>query len=278
MIFLILAIACSSIISILMRVSSNHIKNKMMMFVTNYLTCLVCSLFFIGKIDYSISNIAFPLWFGILTGVFYLACFLFMEFNIRKNGVVLTSTFNKLGVLVPIFISIVFFKEIPKVLQIIGIALAIIAIAIINIKKGSNTERSAYLIFLVILLLLGGISDATSTIFEHVGDISYKGLYLAFVFLSALICSFILLLIERKSISYKDVLFGIAIGIPNYFSAYFLLNSLQSLQAVVVYPTYSVATIVIISLFGILVFKEKISSKEAIGILLIVASIVLLNI
>ncbi len=114
MIYLILAIICSSIISIVMKVSKNHANNKMMMFFTNYVICSICSLFFIGNINGIANNeFVFPIWFGILTGFGYLGCFLLLELNIRKNGVVLSSTFSKLGLIVPIFIAIVFYHEVP---------------------------------------------------------------------------------------------------------------------------------------------------------------------
>ena len=98
------------------------------------------------------------------------------------------------------------------------------------------------------------------------------------IFSSALVLSLVILLIKHQSISYKDILFGIFIGIPNYFSSFFLLNALKSIDAIIVYPTYSVSTIVIITLVGVLFFKEKLKINEIIGMSIIIASIILLNI
>lgn len=283
MVYLLLAILCSSIISIVMKLSKNFIKNKMMMFVTNYIVCTICSLFFIGNIDMiEKSEFVFPIWFGIITGFGYLGCFLLLELNIRKNGVVLSSTFSKLGLLVPIFISIVFYHEIPSVVKIIGIILAIVAIILMNIEfKKKDINNKAFNIMnllLILLLLFGGLTDASTTIFEHNSNFGLKGLFLTMIFSSALVLSLVILLIKHQSISYKDILFGIFIGIPNYFSSFFLLNALKSIDAIIVYPTYSVSTIVIITLVGVLFFKEKLKINEIIGMSIIIASIILLNI
>ena len=283
MIYLILAIICSSIISIVMKISKNHVNNKMMMFFTNYVICSICSLFFIGNIKEIPNNeFIFPILFGILTGFGYLGCFLLLELNIRKNGVVLSSTFSKLGLIVPIFIAIVFYHEVPSPLKIIGIILALVAIIIMNVELRKNDIESKSFnimnLLLILLLVFGGLTDASSTIFEHIALFELKGLFLSIIFISALVISLIILIIEHKKVSYKDVLFGIFIGIPNYFSSYFLINSLKTLNAVVVYPTYSVSTIVIITIVGILFFKEKLKIKEIIGIIIIIASIILLNI
>ena len=283
MFYLILAILSSSLISIIMKLSKNHVYNKIMMFVTNYIVCTICSLFFIGNLDGIENNeYIFPIWFGVLTGFGYLGCFLLLELNIRKNGVVLSSTFSKLGLLVPIFIAIIFYHETPSILKIIGIILAIIAIIIMNIeikKKDidSNGFNIMYLL-LILLLLFGGLTDASSTIFEHTSDFKLKGLFLSIIFSSALFISLIILVIQHRKISIKDILFGLGIGIPNYFSSFFLLNSLNSLDAVIVYPTYSVSTIVIITLVGVLFFKEKLKLNEIIGMVIIIGSIALLNI
>ncbi len=283
MIYLILAIICSSLISIVIKISKDHVTNKIMMFVVNYIVCTICSLFFIGNLDgIESKEFIFPIWFGIITGFGYLGCFLLLELNIRKNGVVLSSTFSKLGLLVPIFIAIVFYHDTPTILKIIGIVLSIVAIIIMNVEfKKKDVDNKAFNIMnllLIILLIFGGLTDASSTIFEHTSDFRLKGLFLTVIFSSALVASLIILAIEHKKISYKDIIFGICIGIPNYFSSFFLLNSLKSLEAVVVYPTYSVATIVVITLVGVLFFKEKLKIKEIIGMIVIIASIILLNI
>ena len=71
--------------------------------------------------------------------------------------------------------------------------------------------------------------------------------------------------------------FGILLGVPNYFSASFLLKALNDIPAVIAFPTFSVATVVVISMTGLLVFKEKLSKKQWIGMGLILIALVLLN-
>ena len=83
---------------------------------------------------------------------------------------------------------------------------------------------------------------------------------------------------KKELFGWKDVLFGILLGVPNYFSASFLLKALNDIAAVIVFPTFSVATVVVISMTGMLVFKEKLSKKQWIAMGLILAALVLLNI
>ena len=74
------------------------------------------------------------------------------------------------------------------------------------------------------------------------------------------------------------MLFGILIGVPNYFSARFALLSLSYLPAVIVYPTISVMTILLVSLTGILAFKEKLKKQQWIALGIIIIAVALLNI
>lgn len=83
---------------------------------------------------------------------------------------------------------------------------------------------------------------------------------------------------KKQRITKADVLFGLLVGIPNYFSARFLLKAVGEVPAVVAYPTYSVATIVVISVVSMLCFKEKITKRQQTAIGIILVALVLLNI
>ena len=292
MIYLILSILSASIISIAIRFSKNHVKNKVMMFLTNYVVCMICAIFFLTNID-SIpkEELSFPIWFGIIMGFFYLVTFLFYEFNIRKNGVILSNIFSKLGTIIPVIVTFVFFNEAPKPLKIIGIVLAVIAVVIMNLelkkkpveleedenKKEDTTINVAY-IFLILFFLLSGIADSTTTVFNHMSIPELNGFFLLFVFGSAFIFALILLVIKHEKISIYDILFGLVIGVPNYFSSFFTLKALETVPAQIVYPTFCVGTIMIVTLFGVLAFKERLKLKDYIGILIIIAALILLNI
>ena len=68
-----------------------------------------------------------------------------------------------------------------------------------------------------------------------------------------------------------ELIFGLLVGIPNYFSSRFLLRSLSYVPAVIAYPTYSVATMLVITLVGVLAFREKLGRRQwaALGIILV---------
>ena len=76
----------------------------------------------------------------------------------------------------------------------------------------------------------------------------------------------------------REIFFGAAIGIPNFFSSKFLLLALGDLPAVVVYPSFSVATMLITTLVGVFFFKERLTKFQWLALAVIVAALVLLKI
>ena len=106
-------------------------------------------------------------------------------------------------------------------------------------------------------------------------------LFSAMAFGSAALTGIVFILVKRATkatkILLKDVVGGIALGIPNYFSMYYLLQALQhkSLESAVIFTVNNVGIVLFTTLLGIILFKEIISPKNWIGIGLAVVSIVL---
>ena len=212
---------------------------------------------------------------GAIHGILYLASFVIFQYSVGRNGVVLSAIFMKLGLLVPMVISIFLFKEIPGTTQIIGFLLAVWAIILINFEKDAAASASA--LGLLSLLLLGGTADAMSKVFEELGPGHLAEQFLLYTFLTAFLLCLGLVKLKRQRFTRWELLFGFAIGIPNFFSARFLLGALETLDAVIVYPTYSVATILLITLAGTAFFRERLKTRQWIALAIILLALVLLN-
>lgn len=274
MIYLILAILSSTFVALTMRYGESHCKNKISMLAINYVLCTVCALIQTGPKNLCVESGSIGL--GTIQGILYLSGFLLFQYNINKNGVVLSSTFMKLGVLVPTLAAIFVFREMPTILQIIGIVLSIASILLINLEKG--TSQATFKMGLVILLIVGGMTDIMAKIYSEYGIDEHKDQFIFFTFLTALVLITIICFGKKQSLAKEDVLCGLLIGVPNYFSAVFLLRAVQHVMATIAYPTYSVSTIVCTTMGGILFFKEKITKRQAIAIVIILVAVVMLNI
>ncbi|MBR3768074.1 MAG: EamA family transporter [Clostridia bacterium] len=278
MILLLLAILSSSMISIIMRISSDKISANLSMLTVNYLICSFLGAVYASFDILPVKTLGFnvTLLLGLLSGLLYLISFMLLQLNTRKNGIVLSSIFMKLGLLVPMVISVLFFREIPTIIQIAGFIIAIGAIILINIKKESNVKNFG--VGLILLLLMGGSADAMSKVFERLGTATLSNQYLFYTFASAFILCLVLAIIKKEHPGKRELFFGFLIGIPNFFSSKFLLGALGTLPAVVVYPTFCVATMLVVSLTGAFIFKEKLTKLQWFALILIILSLAMLNI
>lgn len=277
MFYLIIAILFSSMLSLLMRFSEGKIKGNVAMLAMNYITCIVVSAFDtgLGNIFTTQQGIRTALMLGVIGGFAYLSSFMLLQYNIQKNGVVLPATFMKLGLLVPVTVSLVVFKEAPSVVQAVGFVIAILAIVLINFEKGENSVDSK--LALVLLLITAGMGDVMSKIHEEIGNPALADNFLMYIFVMAGILCVGVMLHKKQKIGKMEFIFGVLMGIPNYFSSKFLLVALNYLPAVIVFPTFSVGCIVVITLAGLLFFKEKLSKKQAVALCMIMTALAMLN-
>ena len=278
MLYLCLAILSSCAIALLMRVSADRITGRLSMLGANYLICSLLGAAYAGfdLVCPNVPGFAATVALGVVGGVLFLSSFVLFQWNTGRNGIVLSSVFMKLGLLVPMTLSVLFFHEIPTWTQIAGFCIALVAIVLINAKKENSASRFRW--ELLVLLLIGGGADAMTKVFEALGSTALSNQFLFYIFAVALVLCAVLVIYKKERPGIRELLFGAAIGIPNFFSSKFLLRSLADLPAVVVYPTFSIATILITTLVGVCFFKERLRLTQWVALAIILAALVLLNI
>ena len=189
MIYLILAILSSASVGVIMRLSERKVKANISMLAVNYIICFLCAGAFSGlgnMLPIGEEGLRWTLGISVFNGFFYLAGFVYLQSCIKKNGVVLSTTFIKLGLLVPMVVSIVLFKESPTVLQITGFIITILSIILMNYEKDEAAGKFSF--SLILLLLAGGSCDAMSKVFEELGNPVLENQFLFYTF----ICAFLM--------------------------------------------------------------------------------------
>ena len=264
-------------VSIAMRLSTNKVSGNVGLLGMSYLVCMVLSAAYTGggRLFPAVPTLGQTLLLGAVSGVLYLAGFVIFQSSVEKNGIVLSATFMKLGLLVPIVLSVCCFGERPGVMQIAGFVLAVAAIILINFERGQTAAK--FRMSLIFLLLAGGGADAMSKVFEELGDIALSNQFLFYTFLMATLLSAVLTIYKKDRLGKKEVFYGILVGIPNFFSAKFLLRALEFVPAVIVYPSYSVTTLLVVMLAGVAFFKERLGRRQWAAIGIILVAMVLLN-
>ena len=302
MFYLLLAIICSSTIAFIFKYSQSYKTNQYLVTSANYLTALTISFFMIvsknlvsglekeqsflqefkrllSTDSYMFTQYGSLVWgilVGGISGVFFFLSFTYYQKSVKENGIGLSGTFSKLGILIPMIFSIIIWKEFPTAIQWIGIILSIGSIIIVNLSFDAMKKVDINL-SIILLFIFGGMAEFSNKIYQKYALNDYKDIFLFSVFLVAFLISAFYAAKEKIKLNKKDILTGIAVGVPNLFSSYFLILSLETVKTSIAFPLFSAGSIVLINLGGFLLFKEKISSKNKIAIGLTVTALVLMN-
>lgn len=278
MLYLILTILCASALSIVMRLSEGHISARISMLAVNYLTCMLLAAS--GAMESgllpAVDGAGRTLGLGAVNGLFYMVSLVLMQHNIRKNGVILPTIFSKVGsLLVPVAAAMAFFGEIPGVVQLIGAALATVAIILLSAGGKAGSVSSVGL--LAALLVSDGIVGALAKVFREVCPAGMSDHFLMYTFAAAMMLCIVLALLRKERPGWREVGFGVLIGVPNFLASRFLLAALAEIPAVVVYPLRGMATVALVTLAGVCLFRERLKPRQWAGFAVVLAAVALLN-
>ena len=277
MLNLTLAMLCSALVSVVMRLGAQGDEPRKPMLAVNYLTCFAVSLFFLRR-GAAGAGLGFAAGLGLAGGVLYLGAFLLLQRNVRENGVALSSLFMKLGVIVPAILGVTVFRERLAPTRAAGIALTLAVVFVLFGGPDARGLRRGGVRSLVLLLLCSGMADGLSKVYSAWGNPALEGHFLCCVFGFALVLSAALCLRLAQRPGLRDVLYGLMLGLPNYFSSRFLLLALHDIPASIAYPVYACGTILLAAASGWLLFSEKITKRQCAALALALAALALLNV
>jgi len=279
MVYLILAIFCSSSLALILKHGQVKNANVAMLINGNYLTASLIALgFIVFKYGYHFSTEA--LLFGAVLGILLSGTFFIYSKAISLAGTALATVSARLSVLIPVLLSIVLFGESPNIKMIFGFLLALVTLYLfyLSLKNYNNGVTSAGKYLYLFALLLGiGIIDFSMKIYEHKFLPEEKGVFVFTIFFSAFIYTFIYLLIKKVKFDKSTFNLGLILGIPNVLSIHFLLAALSELPAIVVFPVMNIGVIVVTATAAYMFWKEKINLYGRIALVIGIAAILLLK-
>jgi len=282
MLQLLLAVLCSAAMAVVLKCFRDTRGNRYGIILGNYLTCVLLSLLQTPERGALLTPHAATLLLGTASGAIYVAGIVTLQSSIRRNGAMLTTAVSRLGLLVSLAVSIAWFGERPDAAQLVGIALVLAAMVLIHTKRGAQTDGTELAFGLLVLTMLtNGACNAMTKVFEQLGSRSEDTAYFFWLFLTAAAISAALGGRERrrtgKKLLLKEAAAGALVGVPNYASSYLLLRALAHLPAFLVFPLYSACTILVVTAVSALVFRERPGGRQVLGLCVILAAVVLLN-
>ncbi len=286
MIALALSILSSTTIFVVFKLFSKFKINTLHAIVVNYLVATFCGIILQpNEIDLgeTLQYSWFP--FALVLGVLFITVFNLMGITAQRSGLSVVSVAAKMSVVIPILFGLIYYNESLGILKIIGILVALVAVYLASIKTKDGLKiKASNFIFPLMVFLGTGIIDTTVKYLEgeYVGKDDIP-IFSATIYAMAGLIGIVILTIQgfqgKFQFQFKNILGGIALGIPNFFSIYFLVQALRSgiFESSGIFTINNVSIVMISSLLGILLFKEKILVKNWIGIVLAILGILLIT-
>ncbi len=295
MFYLLLSILLNTYIGIAFVYFKKYKVDIFQAIVFNYSACVITGSLVISQFPINSATIH-GAWFpwAIAMGALFISLFNIIAFSSVKVGVTITQTSNKLSLAIPVLFAWLYYHEQISLLKLIGILFAILSVLFITSKKntptignGLPTRNSTFSweILLPITLFIGsGILDTmtkyvqcTFLVTDKISnDYLISGFFVA-AFIGSLVLAYFYLT-KKKTFHIRHLIAGILLGIPNYFSIYYLIKALKSpeLSSSATIPINNIAVLFVVSLFGIFIFREKLSTRNYWGLVLSLIAITLI--
>lgn len=284
MIALVFSVISSTLIYVAFKIFSRHNINTLNALIFNYLTAFI--------IGYSIQSTPVRLteinqfsWFvpAAFLGIIFILIFYLMVMTTQKHGMSVVSVASKMSLSIPVIFVIFYYGEDLSILKVLGIILALLSVYLVSAKTkdGLKVNKSALLLPFAVFLGSGIIESSIKVLQNDFVPQEETPVFSASIFLFATLTGIVVFAFRffktKELFRIKDVIGGIALGIPNYFSIYFLIEALRNpnLDSSIVFVINNVSIVVLSTIVGILLFKEHLFRKNKIGIALAVFSIVL---
>lgn len=287
MINLILAIICSSGNSLIMKFHEKHSENRVALLLMNYVMAVIFGGALVVK---EIARLNFhrmgmtPL-LGMVNGFFYVSAFLLLQLSIRKNGATVSASLSHMGLLIPVLLSILLFREYPGSTQWGGVILAVASLTVVSIPTGGRSGKSgtvssaggSYRWLLIPMLVCSGMADTMSKVFEAFCPHELEDFFISITFAMALVLCILAYFFSHEHMNRVDLTCGMLLGISNYLSTKFLIRAIYDIPAFISYIVFGLGVALFINCINWTVLHEKLTRRDYIGMALSMGAIVLLN-
>lgn len=278
MLFLILSILCSVTVGILFKVARRYTISITQIVATNYVLALILCYFFFSP-DLATVTAQAPWGIYIPLGILLPSIFLFLAASIQHMGIVKTDAAQRLSLFIPILAAWLIFGEQFNALKITAFLIAFPALLLILTKPSDNTENKW--VYPAVVLVGFGLIDILFKQIALYTNLPYTtSLFVVFGIAMAMMLVVISVEIryKKRKLKYQSILFGALVGLFNFGNILFYLKAHQSFaeNPSTVFAGMNMGVIIIGSLTGIFVFKEKLSKMNFTGLFLALIAIVLI--
>jgi drug/metabolite transporter (DMT)-like permease len=226
-------------------------------------------------------------------GTLFVFTFVVMSRSVQEAGITVSTVSTKISMVIPVLVNLFLLHTETELSTAgwIGLGLALPSIVLCSIPASGSDQAHgmvkkvktwAYILLPLQLFLQAGIADTLINVANQIKlTAEDQAPFTIVVFAVCALWGGVFLLVnllKGNQITKATLLGGIALGIPNFFSLYFLVKGLESFgnNGAIAFPIINLLTILIAAFVALLVFRDKFSGLNWLGLLMALAGIMLL--
>ncbi len=278
MVFLILSIICSVSVGAIFKLARRYSFAISQIVAANYIFALVLCYFFFSP-NLADVGIEAPWKIYVSLGILLPVIFLFLALSIKEVGIVKTDAAQRLSLFIPILAAWLLFGEKFNGLKITAFGIAFPALLIILNKPSENTKNNW--MYPAIVLMGFGLIDILFkqiALFTHLPYTTSLFVVFGLALMLMIVVVGYEIVFKKAKFNFKNLLFGGLVGIFNFGNILFYLKAHQSFaeNPSTVFAGMNMGVILVGSLTGVFIFKEKLSKMNYVGLFLALMAIVLI--
>lgn len=286
MMYILWAAICSSSLFIIFKLFERYNIKIFQAIIINYFSCVAMGILVKREVATALFNPQ-AAWFpyALVLGLLFISGFWLIGYATQKVGVSATSIAGKTSMVLPVLAAFYLYNDSVSFYKIIGLLLALLAIAFASHKKKEHFRVSLFLLIIIplgVFLNSGSIEIIINYVQKVVINETEHAVFTTALFAAAGLAGITIfsgmLLLGKQKIDLKSWLAGFILGIPNYFSIYYMLRALEfsGLEPSVVFPLANILIVVITTILAVIIFKEQLSTLNITGVFMAILSIVLI--
>ncbi len=285
--YLLGCVLSSSLIPIIFREVQRFPVPLFQVITWNYVVCVLTGLIFAPEFFEVVAE-SDKSWvpLGIFQGALFISLFFMIARGVQTLGIVIAVILTKLSVIIPTLLSWVIYDDPMNGLRWAGVALALVAIVLLNLRsrrrhtadepeqqlKPKTRKLDKALLLALVLFFGSATTDSVFKIFNaEYGALMPKEVFVITLFGVAGILGQLMMWARigtgRMKFHWQGPVAGVILGVPNFFSIWFLLAGLEALKdGTVFFPINNVGQVLLAAVLGLVLYCERLSKYAQVGI------------
>ena len=282
--FLLLSVVLSVSVSVLLKLAPRLRLDIRQAIAVNYVVAAALTAALLEPRLRSLQQVG---WSGLglllLLGAGLPVMFWVLALAVRRAGVVRTDAAMRLSLLLPLVAAFAWFGEPLSWLKLAGIGAGLLAIALLVTRQRDQADGAARAWSYLLLLVFAGMGaiDILFKLMARLGAASSASVLLAAFMLAGIVSLLAVVRLYARGLASwqpRHLLAGLVLGVLNFGNIVFYIHAHRAMphNPSLVFAAMNIGVIVLATLTGVLVFRERLGRWNIAGLALAVLAVIVL--